>query len=154
MELIKKFKVVIGIVLITLILVFIRSTGTNHFKNDAKKWADPSVKQSNTISLEQAQMLKGENLIISLDKESVSISGINGETLKIPADSILSKNNLNLIRKHDGKVLIVSSEPGLSARIWMILSQMGCRNVYILSNTADNEVLKFKFQPDSLSSAL
>jgi hypothetical protein len=150
MELIKKFKVVIGIVLITLILILIRSTGANHFKNDAKKWADPSVKQSNTITIEQAKVLKGKNLLISLDKESGSINEIDGETLLIPADSILSKDNLNRIKKHDGRVLIVSSEPGLSARIWMILSQMGCRNVYILSNTADNEVLKFKFQPDSL----
>jgi hypothetical protein len=131
-------------------MVLIRATGANHFKNDAKKWADPSVKQANTITIEQAKVFKGKNLLISLDKESGSINEIGGETFLIPADSILSKDNLNRIKKHDGRVLIVSSEPGLSARIWMILSQMGCRNVYILSNTADNEVLKFKFQPDSL----
>jgi hypothetical protein len=151
MEFLKKIKVVIVIVLIILVLVLIRSTGIYHFKNDAKKWAEASVKQSNRLTIDQAGSLKGNYLIISLDKGVSTISKLTGKVEIIPADSVLNKNHITMIMKHDGPVLLFSSEAGLSARIWMILSQMGCRNIFILTKNADNEVFKYKFRPDSLS---
>jgi 3-mercaptopyruvate sulfurtransferase SseA len=69
----------------------------------------------------------------------------------IPADSILSKKYLNTIRKHNGPVILFSSEMAVSARIWMLLSQMGCKNIYILTNNTDNEVFKSKFRPDTVT---
>ena len=78
------------------------------------------------------------------------LNEITSDALFIAADSILSKNNLSIIRKHDGPVLLVSSETAVSARIWMVLSQMGYKNIYILTNDADSEVLKYKFRPDTL----
>ena len=150
MEFIKKYKVVIAIVLIVLVLVVIRSMGANHFRNDAKKWAEPSGKQSNIISIEQAAKLSGRNLIINLDKDASPLMNITGELENIPADSILSKNHIKLIMKYEGLVLLFSSDPGLSARIWMILSQMGCKRLYILTRQTDNEFLKYKFRQDTL----
>ena len=76
MELFKNYKVVISVVLIVLVLVVIRSAGVNHFKSDAKKWAEPSFRQSNTLTMEQARLLKGKILAINLDKEATSIGGI------------------------------------------------------------------------------
>ena len=151
MEFLKKIKVVIVIVLIILVLVLIRSTGIYHFKNDAKKWAEASVKQSNRLTIDQVDSLKGNYLIINLDKDGSTISELTGHVKNIPADSVLNKNHITLIMKHESPVLLFSSEAGLSARIWMILSQMGCRNIYILTKNADNEVFKYKFRPDSLS---
>jgi hypothetical protein len=151
MELIKNNKVVFAIVLTILVLVLIRSSGVNHFKNDAKKWAEASVKQSNRITVNQAGSLEGKYLIINLDKDGSTIKELTADVQNIPADSVLSKNNIDMIMKHAGRVLLFSSEPGLTARIWMILSQMGCRNIYILTNTVDNEVFKYKFRPDTLA---
>jgi NhaP-type Na+/H+ and K+/H+ antiporter len=150
MELIKKNKVVIAIFLILLVLILIRSSGLNHFKNDAKKWAEPSLKQSNRITLDQVGSLTGKNLIINLDKDVSRIRELTSDAQNIPADSVLSKKHVTTIMKHDGLVLLFSSDPGLSARIWMILSQMGCRSIYILTNNADNEVFKYKFRTDTL----
>jgi hypothetical protein len=150
MELIKKNKVLIPIFLILLVLILLRSSGLNHFKNDAKKWAEPSLRQSNRITPDQAGSLSGKNLIINLDKDVSLIRELTSDAQNIPADSVLSKKHVITIMKHDGPVLLFSSEPGLSARIWMILSQMGCRNIYILTNNADNEVFKYKFRPDTL----
>jgi GTP cyclohydrolase II len=146
MELLKKYRLVIIVVLPILILVLIRSSGLNYFKNDAKKRAEPSLKQSNIMIIEQAGSLSGKNLIINLDKEGK----LTGDVQNIPADSVLTKNYVTMIMKHDGPVLLFSSDPGLSARIWMILSQLGCRNIYILTNSSDNEVFKYKFRPDTL----
>jgi hypothetical protein len=150
MELIKNNKVVIAIVMIILVLVVIRSMGANHFRNDAKKWAEPSVKKSNRITLKQAESLAGKRLVINLDKEGSHLRELTGEIQNIPADSVLSKNHIAYIMKHDGPVLLFSLEPGLSARIWMIISQMGCRNIYIITDSLDNEVLKYKFRPDTV----
>jgi hypothetical protein len=150
MELLKNSKAVIAIVVILLVLVIIRSAGVNHFRNDAKRWAEPSLNQSNTITLEHIKLLTGKNLIINLDKNSSSPGEITGDVQNIPADSVLSKKYISLIKNHDGPVLIFSMDPGLSARIWMILSQMGCKKIFILTDQTDNESLKYKFRSDTI----
>ena len=108
MELIKKYRLVIAVVLPILILVLLRSLGVNHFKNNVKRWAEPSVKQSNTINVEQYSTLSGRKLIINLDKDVSGISQITMDVQNIPADSVLSKKYLKIIRKHDGPVLLFS----------------------------------------------
>ena len=152
MKFINRYKVVIAVVLPVLILVLIRSFGTNHFKSDAKKWAESSVTRSNIITLERTGTLSGKKLFINLDKKNSGVIGMGNEVQNIPMDSILSKKYLNIIRKNNGPVLIYSAGTAVSARIWMILSQMGCRNIYILTNDTDNEVFKNKFRPDTLVS--
>ena len=151
MKFIKNNKVVIVIVVTLLVLIFFRSTGLNHFKNDIKKRAEPSVLQSNTINPDKVGSLKGNLLAVNLDKNAGNIKGFTGSVQNISADSVLTKDHIKMLMKHDGPVLLYSSEPGLSTRIWMILSQLGCRNIYILTENSDNEVLKYKFQPDTLS---
>ncbi len=149
MEFIKKIKTVIVIVLVILALVIIRSSGMYHFKNDAKKWAEISMKQSNKLTINEARSLPGNHLIISLDTSYSGNDGLSGDIKNIPAKSILDKKNIRLIMGHDGPVLLSSSDPGVSARIWMILSQMGRKNIYIVTSDSDNEVLKYKFHPDT-----
>ena len=150
MELIKNNKAVIVIVLVLMVLIFIRSSGLNHFKNDIKKWAEPSVLQSNTITIDKALSFTGKALIINLDKDANHDIDLTGHVQNIQADSVLRKEYVTTIIKHDGPVLLYSSDPGLSARIWMLLSQMGRNNIFILTKNADNEVLKYKFRPDTL----
>lgn len=150
MEIIKQYKVVIMVVLPLLILVIFRSAGTNHFKPDSEKWAEPSVMKSNIMTAEKLGSLPGEKLLINLAEEKITINNFTGKTLNIPADSVLIKNNLRTFDKHNGPLLLYSSDPAVSARIWMVLRQMGINNIYILSGENDNEVFKYKFGPDTL----
>ncbi len=150
MELIKKYKVSIMIVVPVLILVLFRSFGSNHFQSDSKKWAEPSVMRSNIVTSEKLSSLKGEVLLINLDGVKSSGNLSTGKSLDITPDSVLDRNNVKVIHKHNGPVVLSSSEPAVSARIWMLLSQMGIKNLYILSNSTDNEVFKNKFRPDTL----
>ncbi|TAL71551.1 MAG: hypothetical protein EPN88_05570, partial [Bacteroidetes bacterium] len=87
MGFIKKYKVIIAIVLPILILVLIRSFGVNHFKTDAKKWIEPSVLQSNIITGEQFANLPGDKLIINLGKEVCGIDKGMSHELKMAVDS-------------------------------------------------------------------
>ena len=149
MEFLKRYKLVILIVLPIIILVLIRTLGDNHFKADAKRWAEPSFEQSNIITSERMETIPGERLIINLDKDKMGMDDSIVYFLNIPPDSILSKIYHKAIRNHSGPVFLKSTEIDVSSRIWMILSQMGKGSVYILASDTDNEVLKYKFRPDT-----
>jgi hypothetical protein len=150
MEFLKNNKTVIAIVVIILILVIIRSVGVNHFRSDAKRRAEPSIAHSNTVTPEQVRNLKGSILTINLDDKMIPGEKVTGDLRNIPADSILSKKIIKSILSHKGPVLIYSAQPSLSARIWMVLSQLGCKEIYILTSETGNESPQYKFQPDSI----
>ena len=150
MDFLKKNKVLIAIVLTVLILVLIRSFSTNHFKTDAKKWAEPSVLLSNIITIEKAGSLLGTKLIIDLEKEKSGINAGMVNEIEVPPDAILHSENLKIIKKNNGPVLLFSADPSISSRIWMLLSQLGYKNILILTRDADNEVLKYKFTTKTL----
>jgi hypothetical protein len=150
MNLIKRYKILIAIVLPVLILLTIRTCTTGTFKYDAKKWAGPSFDNSNAISPTEMEKLSGEKLIVCLDNNYSGTTERHTDEVHIPPDSVLSKKYFDKIRDHKGPVLISSSDPALSARIWMVISQTGCRNLYILTSSSDNEVFKNVFRPDSM----
>jgi hypothetical protein len=151
MKLIKKYWLVIAVLVPILILVFVRSMSLNHFKNDARKWAEPSVEKSNIITIKQVGSINGKILIINLDEDSRPVTELRADVQNIPADSVLNRSHISVILKHDGPVMLFSSDPGLSAKIWMIISQMGRSNLYILTNSSDNEVFKYKFRSESIT---
>ncbi len=151
MRFLNRYKIIIAVVGPILILVLIRQFGSNHFQTDAKKWAEPSFAGTNIVSTDQASSLHGKRLIISLDKKIDIPYDLVKQAQFIPADSILAEKNLDLI-SDTGHVLLWSADNSVTCRIWMILSQMGYKNIYILSGSPDNEVFKYKFRPDTLVS--
>ena len=153
MGIIKKYRVVIIILVPLLILVIIRSVGINHFKLDAKKLAEPSVSRTNLINSSEMAALSGEVLLINLGDGKIEGTDSNSkaEILNIPPVALLEKSNLNKISKHNGPVLIFSPDPSVSSRMWMLLGQMGIKTLYILTNDKDNESFKNKFRPDTLT---
>jgi len=150
MEIFKKYSIVIAVFLTVMILILIRLFCSTHFKEDAKKRAEPSIEHSNIISSESLETLAGDKLILCIDEGNPEYPGTGISYLKIPADSILIKSNLSVINNHDGPVLISSADPAISARIWMILSQLGINKLMIVAEDTGNEVLKYKFLPDTL----
>ena len=151
MKLINRYKIVLAIVLPVLILIAIKTFSTGSFKYDARKWAEPSFGHSNIVWGPEIGKLSGEKLIINLDKEHNCLDDKSIAEVYILPDSILNRKHLNAIRDHKGPVLLFSSDPALSARIWMVISQTGLSNIYILTGSNDNEVFKNEFRPDTLT---
>jgi hypothetical protein len=149
MNLLFKNKTVIAIAVAIIILVMLR-TFSSHFKNDAKKLAQPSFGHLAIITEEQISTLAGNILFISLDKDEKLIKKVPGEAVNIPADSVLNKKYRKVIFKHAGPVLLFAADPSVSARIWMILSQMGRYDIFILAGKPDYEIFKYKFRSDTL----
>ena len=67
MNLIKRYRIIIAIVLPLLILLAVRTCRTGSFKYDAKKWSESSFDHSNIISRTEIGKLSGEKLIVYLD---------------------------------------------------------------------------------------
>jgi hypothetical protein len=150
MNLIRTNRVLVVIVSAVIILIIIRLLSPGNFKPDAKKWAEPSFKRTNVVSIKEAVSLEGEILIIALGQSSDVIESITGSVLISSPDSVLSKEILKKIKSHEGSVLLYSPEVSVSARVWMVLVQLGYRNVYIITENTEDEVLKYKFRPDTI----
>ncbi len=149
MNIIRKFKVVLVVVGTVMILIIIRLLSPGNFKPNAKKWAEPSINRTNIVSVKEAGSLEGEKLIVTMGQSSDEIKSISGSFLTSSPDSVLSNVNLKKIKSHDGPVLLYSPEASVSARVWMVFGQLGYRNVYIITENMENEVLKYKFRPDT-----
>jgi hypothetical protein len=151
MNLLKKYGIVSAIFLIILIAVLYRSLNHSGFRYDAPKHAESSISGSNIITEEQIKAFQTDFLIIDLESTGLLKEKYNEITLEADPVSILRKKNIKKIERHKGPVILVSSENSISARIWMLLSQKGLKNLYILTQEEDFEVLKNKFRPDSIS---
>ena len=151
MRLLNKYKAIIAISGIIIILVCIRSFNIDHFKNNAKSLAGPSFNHSIIISEKQIGIIGKSILFVNLDKVDLPTKDFHNEEITVKPDSILNRENLRKIIKHKGPVLLISSDPAVSSRIWMILSQMGRHDIFILTDNPDDDVFKNKFQPDTLT---
>ena len=150
-KLIKRYSLAIAIVFPLLAIILIKNSGTGSFRYDAGRWAEPSITGENIVAPEKASRLKGNILIIELDKTSSVPGGIKGEILIIAPDSVLVDEQRKPIFKNDGPVLLHSADYSVSAKTWMVLSQAGLKNIYILAEDQDNEKGKEKFRPDSVN---
>lgn len=149
MVILKRLKAVIAFVLLILVLVVLRLTGSN-FKPDARKRAAPSMDGSNIITSEQITDMGGNELLINLDSSDISYPNIRNIE-NIEPGSILKKGTIRKIRNNKGPVILYSDNGSVSAGTWMVLSQIGLKNIYILSETRNNEFIKYEFRPDTLS---
>ena len=132
MKFIKQYWLVLSLFLLAVILVLIRTFSQNNFRYDAVKWAEPSAIGSNILTEDQIAILSGEILLISLGNEASINRQFQDNTMNINPESILEKTNLNRIRKNSGPVILYSGDNSVSARVWMVLSEMGMKNIYIL----------------------
>ncbi len=149
MKSLRPYLLVILIVLPVIVLVLVRAMAPGSFKPDARKRAEASFTGANLLNSDQVAALGSKPLIVKLADGSVAPESGSSDTLYMEAGRILEKKNLETLRNYGGTVLLVSENPALAAKAWMILSQMGYHDLYIFTEDAGTEVLKYKFRPDS-----
>ncbi len=135
-------------------MVLIRSLTNNHFKPDAELHAIPSFNHSVVITCEQVEIMTGNKLVIDIDTEVNHLADLNAsdtEELHSDATSLLSRMNRRKILNFKGNVFLFSDDPALSSGLWMVLSQMGRKNLFIVSDNIKPEVFKYEFRPDTLT---
>ena len=132
MEFLKQYRFVISIVLLVTFLILVRTFNQGNFRYDAVRWAEPSLSGSNILTEDEVKSLDGEKLIIDLGNNADVSKRFNESTRIIDPVSILEKENIRIMRGNKGPVILASGDISVSARIWMVLSEMGLKNLFIL----------------------
>ncbi|MDX9728934.1 MAG: hypothetical protein RBT50_06695 [Bacteroidales bacterium] len=135
MKFLKQYWFALIIFLVIISLVLLRSFSRAGFRYDAARWVEASVDGSNLITLEQLSALKGEIMLLNLGSEAGLPDKLIEKAVTVSPESVTLKENLKQIRNHKGPVILYSENRSVSARVWMILSEMGMRNVFIFSDT-------------------
>lgn len=146
MKKLKELKIVLVILLIVLVLVIVKTTGKNRFKNDAKDAVEAVAGNNYLVSINDFKSAQNQFLVVDLN-ETDSIQFEN--SIKISFEKLLEESHIQKIKETQGKILLVSAKNSQTAKAWVILNQMGIKNVFILSNDENPEVLKYEFQPDT-----
>lgn len=132
MKYLKQYRFVFIIFLVLVVLVLFRSFSGNSFRYDAARWAEPSALGSNLLTVDQLSTLTGEIMLLNMGSEADLPGSLQVDALTVNAESITDRANLKLIRKHRGPVLLFSDDSSVSARVWMVLAELGIDSVYIL----------------------
>ncbi|MBE0667025.1 MAG: hypothetical protein IH593_05050 [Bacteroidales bacterium] len=134
MKLLKRNWLILIIMVLVAAMVLVRSVRQNSFRYDAVRWAAASADGSNLISPDQIALAGEQVLLISLGNMTEVPAQFKGQAVMISTGEILGKEKLKLIRKNRGSVILSSDDPSVSARVWMVLSEMGIKNLFVLSD--------------------
>jgi len=137
MKFLKQYWLVLSITLLAFILVIIR-TYSHNFRYDAVRWAEPSALRLNIVSPDQIPSMSSDMLLITLGNKAPAIEQVKDKIVQLNPGSILEKSNLSLIRKNKGPVILFSEDNSVSARVWMVLSELGMKNIFILQDQRIN----------------
>ncbi len=124
---------ILTIVALVVALVLLRSFSGNRFRYDAARWAAASADGSNLIDVNQLAGMTGQLLLINLGGTAEVPGQYKDRTLMIQPESVTEKGNLKLIRKNKGPVILCAGDASVAARVWMVLSEMGIKNLYIFN---------------------
>lgn len=148
MSLLKHLKLVIFVLAAVLMLVIVRILDQNPFKERAVSALEIIRDNRNLITLPQLQGLSAPYLVIDLsNKPDDSIQFKH--TIQISFEALLNEANRKAMNEFQGVLILYSEDVATISKAWIILNQLGYKNLLILMNDKNPEILKYKFQPDT-----
>jgi hypothetical protein len=132
MKTVIEYKYVLAAVAVLAVLVLIRTLNPCIFRYDAVKWAEPSVTGGNIVSPDNLQAIGNDILFVILDADCQVPDMAGAVRLATSPGDLLRGENLRKIRKNKGPVVLCSEDISVSSRVWMVLSETGIRELYIL----------------------
>lgn len=149
MNKLKNLKFIILALAILLILVIVRNSDRNIFRSDVKTAIDVLQNHSNLLSSEQLQQLKSPWLVVNIGDSDLPDSLHIENSIRIPFANLLDDVNRKILKEVKGDLVLYSADVATASKAWIILNQLGFKNVKILAIKEIPEKLKYKFQPDT-----
>lgn len=149
MHQLKNLKFVILIIFILLILVIVRNSDQNLFKKDIKSAIEATQNYSNVLSPDQLRQLKSPWMVVNIGNSDLPDSLQVEHAMRIPFENLLDQTNRKILEGVNGSLILYSADVATASKAWVILNQMGFKNVFILNTEGNPEELKYKFQPDT-----
>ncbi len=150
-ELIGKYRWVLLILLLIVLLLLSRLYIGDHFKPGAEKNAIPALSESNTMDLSQIELSNPKVILVYLDDVSVLEINAQLDVFVYEPEELISSQNIRELRKLKVPIVLVSEDPSVSARTWMLLAQKGVKNIFIYSEQGSVDSFKNEFRPDTLN---
>lgn len=152
-ELIGKYIWVLLILLLIVLLLLSRLFIGDHFKPGAEKNAFPALSESNTMGLSQIELSKSKVILVYLDNESELELNADIDVFVFEAEELILKQNIKELRKFKLPIVLISEDPSVSARAWMLLAQKGVKKLFIYSGPGSVDSFKYEFRPDTLNAS-
>ena len=149
MNQLKNLKFVILIIGVLLTLVIVRISDRNLFKQDVKTAIKALQNNQNMISTDQLRQQKNPWIVLNIGDSDMPDSIQVEHSMKIPFESLLDQTNRKILEEVDGDLVLYSADVATASKAWVILNQLGFKNVFILNTGENQEELKYKFQPDT-----
>ena len=149
MNRLKSLGFVLLLLIIILVLVVVRSSNKNLFKQDSKSAIESAQKNSNSISNTQLKKLTTDYLVVVLENPDNFNSTQFKNSINIPFENILEKENRKILRETTAEIILFSEEISTASKAWVILNQLGFNTILILQPEENDDVFKYKFQPDT-----
>lgn len=151
--LIKKYSLVSLVSTFILVLLVLRLSSGTKFRPDAEKHSQEGLSGSNIVDKARVLESPASFSIINLEHNSGETLFSLSQEISIDPGDILDKDILNTIKGLDGSKVLVSNNIELAARSWVLLSQKGIKDLFIMSDESTSEEFKYKFRPITDSSA-
>jgi len=129
-----------------LVFVIVKSNGKNSFTQDAQNAVEAAVSNNFSISISEFKTMEKDVLIVDLNESGKSQFN---NSVQIPFNKLLDESALQTLKKTKIKILLVSDDISKAEKAWVILNQLGLKNVFVLSTEENPEVLKYEFVPDT-----
>ena len=149
MDKLKNLKFILLALAILLILVIVRNSDRNIFRNDVKTAIEAIQNNSNTLSPDQLHQMKSQWLVVNIGNSDLPDSLRIENSIRIPFANLLDDANRKKLNEVKGDLVLYSADVATASKAWVILNQLGFKNVKILATKEIPEKLKYKFQPDT-----
>ena len=149
---IKRFKElawVIGLLLIAAVFVFVRATNKNRFSGTIENMVETLKNESVFVEAENLQI--NDYLVVELGDNSNSDKF--PAAVKVTFEGLTDKNFREQLETSEKKILLTGNE-SQTAKAWVILNQLGVKNLFILTEKKNPEMLRYEFIPDTSKTAV
>ena len=150
MKLLKEFKYVLLISAIILGMMVIKVCKNNTWHGNTGKAAEIMALRTNFISMEEMSKLAGQITLIRTGSSVADSRLTSFPAVDAAWEEMVKKEFLGKITQPDHTYVIVSGKKTDGVRAWVLLDQMGVKNLLILDEEGmHNELFKYQFQPDT-----
>ena len=144
MKNLKKFSLIIGLLLVVAALVFMQAANKNRFSGNTQNIVEALKNESVFVSSENLN--PADYLVVELSGNSNEAKF--QDAVKVAFDGLTGKNFRSRI-ENSGKKILLTGDESQAAKAWVILNQLGVRNLFILTEKEKPEVLRYLFVPDT-----
>lgn len=144
MKNLKKFSLIIGLLLVVAALVFLRASNKNRFSGTTENIVETLKNKS--VFVEAENLKVSDYLVVELGENSND--GKFPAAVKVTFEGLAGRNFRKQLETSEKKVLLTGNE-SQAAKAWVILNQLGIENLFILTETKNPETLRHIFVPDT-----